>query len=252
MIAEEDIRFPDSSTDIPPEGSSSLPPIKVMKSEWETSWSEEQTASRSSKISNFPGKLTSTERETQEVAEFIAMMQSAAKCYDQRNQTALEESSGLYWESDTASQGCSLDILGELAEIFYSVTNLYFEDGMETEFSNNVISFIMRYRKQAIDTLGQFIQDTKPDPRLVSEALYWIGEIEDHTTHRDRRILCERLLEHPSPCVRDGAVIGLASLDDPEAIPSLEKALEQEPFESLKKYIQQAITELQETLLENE
>jgi hypothetical protein len=59
--------------------------------------------------------------------------------------------------------------------------------------------------------------------------------------------LLEKCLESSSIFVRDGAILGIASLDDPFAISAVRKAIEKEACEGLRQNMQAVLQQLEET-----
>ena len=64
----------------------------------------------------------------------------------------------------------------------------------------------------------------------------------------DSKVWQAETLYVSSARVRHGALLGLASLDDPQAIPSIEKAIEREQAHDLLKIMRKVIRQLKETL----
>lgn len=154
------------------------------------------------------------------------------------------------WVNSTSHHNYLILVIREANKIFDVATEEYFEDGMETEFSRAIVSLVEKYKSLAIEALGRLIKMRQLTPQLVSESLRWIGWISDKQTHNERRRLLEDCLFHKSPYIRDGAIIGLAYLDDPKSIKPLVEAAARENIPPLSKYIQQVIEQLRGTQLE--
>lgn len=139
----------------------------------------------------------------------------------------------------------------EFENLFHNAKNEVFESGMTTDFSQRLVFLLHRYGKDAISVLTELLLSDGVNPNVAAEALRWIGHIDMPSTHQERRWLLERaLLKSHSVWIKDGAVIGLASMDDPKSIPSLEEALKQEVDKVLQKDIQQVLEQLEETKAE--
>ena len=134
----------------------------------------------------------------------------------------------------------------EIQGLFGRAEDEHFEDGMDSDFSNELIQLVKRHGKQAIEVITYLVLYGKAGQELGSEALRWIGRIEDQDTYDYRRWLLERTLTCSSAMVRDGAGLGLASMDDPHAIPSLQKAIERERCAELRENLGQVLNQLQE------
>jgi hypothetical protein len=132
-----------------------------------------------------------------------------------------------------------------LMENLFSVArNEVFEDGMESQFSKDLVSLIWRHGQLAILEAARLIASEKVDPGVASEALKWIGRIKDKRTHSIRLWLLKRGLTSSSHQVRDGAGLGLSFLSDPAAISALEEAVEREQVSELRSDLNQVIEQL--------
>lgn len=139
--------------------------------------------------------------------------------------------------------------LGELSRrvraMFEYAAQLRFEDGIENQFSKGLVALVRKEGAAALEAIEVFIMDTRTSAEVAGEALRWLGLIEDPPSHRDRLSLLARSLHAASAKVRDGAIVGLALLDDPAALPALRAALEQETSTSLREDIIQVIEQLE-------
>ena len=127
-----------------------------------------------------------------------------------------------------------------------------FEDGMETDFSRKLMMLVDEYGDEAIAVIDDLInRDERTNSEVASEALRWLGQMDNPLSHHHRLWLLERSLNHSSARVRDGAALGLAFLDDPNAIPYLERAIEKEPIEELRQDLKQILEQLKDTLRES-
>jgi hypothetical protein len=136
------------------------------------------------------------------------------------------------------------NILGFLHNIFDQAVDEDFEDGMESRFSNALISFIRTYHNQAMAEIAYLIAYEKLNYQVSAEALRWLGRINDPPTHSYRLWLLERSLSSRSAAIRDAASLGIASLGDPHAIPYLETAITHERIEELRNDLTTVLLEL--------
>ncbi len=150
-------------------------------------------------------------------------------------------------ESSTVQQEIPVELRARAEDLFRGAADIQFEDGMENEFSKGLILFIRQHGNAAINSLAELILSERLSPSVSSEALRWLGDIDDSSTYQRRLWLLEKSLACSSPVVRDGAVLGLASLDDPHAIPYLQKARSTEIRRELRKDLDQVLEQLQET-----
>jgi len=138
------------------------------------------------------------------------------------------------------------ELTKELSRLFLAAKDETFEDGMETAFSRALQLLIEKHRDAAVDALTQLIVGGEVSPAVASEALRWLGYMEDAATHAKRRRLLERCLNDPSSRVRDGAILGLAFMDDPQAIHCLKMAIEREAIGELKEDMEQVLAQLED------
>jgi hypothetical protein len=120
-----------------------------------------------------------------------------------------------------------------------------FEDGVESEFSQNFVRIITRYKKIALDNLQKLIESQSINPEVLSEALRWLPRINDPSTYALRLSLITLSLFQPSSRVRDAATLALSSLADSVAVSALKKAIERENVEELREDMEQALIYLE-------
>jgi len=136
----------------------------------------------------------------------------------------------------------------KLERLFASAREEVFEDGMDSFFSRDLQSQLSLYGDVALEMIWHLIwkRPNPLSPTVIGETLRWVGRMEEKYLHQ--RALLEKCLEHESHYVRDGAILGLASLDDPKAIGALRRAQEREPSGLLGESIEQVIEQLRQTL----
>ncbi|GAB5494646.1 MAG: hypothetical protein Phog2KO_48610 [Phototrophicaceae bacterium] len=136
------------------------------------------------------------------------------------------------------------EVFQEFKILFAQGKNELFEDGEESLFSKELISMIKKYREISFDALASLMNNQAISHEVISEALRWIGRMESSIYYQQRKWLLEYSLKNSSARVRDGAVIGLAAINDPHSIQYVEKALNQEQNFLLKQNIQQLLNQL--------
>lgn len=104
-----------------------------------------------------------------------------------------------------------------------------FEYGMESDYSRKLAQFIDEFQGLAIETIADFLSNNKVDEEVAAETLRQMGHSEHTPTHIARQSLLVSSLTNRSLMVRDGAILGLASMDDPVVIPLVEQAVKTEP-----------------------
>jgi hypothetical protein len=137
------------------------------------------------------------------------------------------------------------DLYDEMMAIFAVGEHEYFEAGMDSMFSRNLIARIEANGNLAISVIFYLIRSVDMDTDVASEALRRLGEIVDEETYQLRRRLLEHfLLTSKSASIRDGALHGLAYMKDPRSVPALQKALKKEPTKLLRKLMGKLIARI--------
>jgi len=166
-------------------------------------------------------------------------------------QTKLPEASTVddhyYDESSTSKQLVLRSLTEKMNNIFIRAKDQIFEDGMCSEFSEELTELISIYGHIVMDIISRIVLSEQTNLEVVSETMRIIGRVKDLMTFRDRLWLLERGLLSSSARVRDGAIIGLSYLDNPISIPPLKVAVEREKIQELKEDMQQVLSQLEDT-----
>lgn len=133
----------------------------------------------------------------------------------------------------------------QIGSAFWKAKREAFEDGMESKFSQDLISLVKKYSQDAIEAITCLIVYEKVNPEVSGEALRWLGRMEHPESYLFRRWLLERSLTLSSARVKDGAILGLASMDDKHAIKYLQEAIKKEQCDELKIDIKQVLEQLE-------
>ena len=147
--------------------------------------------------------------------------------------------------NSTVQRQRSATILRIFIDLLQHTRDEIFEDGMESPFSRELLYNIARFGNEGVEILTELILSEQANPEVTSEALRWMGSMDDPSTHRSRLSLLERSLRSFFPKIRDAAILGIAFLNDPAAIPALELALRTEPVEELRQDMAQVLEDLQ-------
>ena len=131
-----------------------------------------------------------------------------------------------------------------LRDLFVRSRYVVFHDGMTSDFSRELHRIVQKYGVPSIVALEKVLRGASVG--VAEEALMQIGYIEDKKTHNRRLALLERALESPDTRIRDAASVGIATMEDPAAIESLQRALDNEPYELLQKNIKDVLVHLQD------
>lgn len=150
-----------------------------------------------------------------------------------------------YSETSTVQKEYPQEIERVIEYSFETARDQVFEDGLESEFSRELVFLIKEYGNDAMVVIANLITSEKVNPEVASEALRWLGHMEDPRTYRYRLWVLERSLFCSSVRVRDSAVLGLSFLNDPHAIPYLRRAIEQETFKELRQDMEQVLADLE-------
>jgi len=136
-------------------------------------------------------------------------------------------------------------LYSKIETVFWTAKGEFFEDGMESTFSHQLNYSVKRYGGDALEVITCLIVYEKVDPEVAGEALRWLGRINHAETYEYRRWLLERSLSLSSTRVRDGAILGLASMDDKHAVPYLKFAVEKEQCFELREDMELVLKQLE-------
>lgn len=152
--------------------------------------------------------------------------------------------------SISALQMLTDEIKEQFETLFAAAKDEFFHDGVESEFSKTLLLRVDQYGDVAVEILTPLIMGGNANAAVASEALRWMGRIDDQSTHLSRYRLLEQALKSGSAWIRDGAILGLASMDDPAAIAAIKQAIDSEPIEELRHEMEQVLAQLESTRLE--
>ena len=121
-----------------------------------------------------------------------------------------------------------------------------FQDGEEAEFHRELDRLVRRFEQDAISAIIQLVVTERAGDEQAAQALRCLGRIHHDGTYERRLWLLERCVRCSSAMVRDGAVLGLSSMGDPDAIRYLQSAIQRETCRELREDMQAAVCELVE------
>ena len=137
-------------------------------------------------------------------------------------------------------------------QLFSLASFLDLEPGMENAFSIGLENAIERHGESALSEIQSIILEDRTKSSIAMEALQYIGRMNSHHWKTQRRKLLEQCLLHSrSAWVRDGAGLGLASLDDPRSMEAVRVAIAKESSKSLKKDLESVLEQLEDTRSES-
>lgn len=150
--------------------------------------------------------------------------------------------------TDLAINRKSRQIAEEIASLFSLATHISLEPGFSNAFSEGLEQAIAEHGEAALTEIAQVILGEESKPSIAMEALQYVGHAESGKFLNERRKMLERcLLESGSAWVRDGAGLGIASLNDARSIDSLERAINMESSRALKEDLTLVLDQLQAT-----
>lgn len=129
--------------------------------------------------------------------------------------------------------------------IFREAEDQDFADGMESDFSRRLLAAVRKHGNQAMQEISYLVIYGKTSIEVASEALRWLGRIDDFQTYGWRLWLLEKSLSSDSPLIRYSAALGLASMNDPNAIPVINKAISQEACDELRADLRVVLDDLE-------
>ena len=125
-----------------------------------------------------------------------------------------------------------------------------FEYGMENDFTRRIDTMVRSFGENFIRLLASFFLCRDINVEVASEALRCLGRIEDLSSYPMRIWFLCRCLFSQDSLLRDAAALGLASMDDPQALPYLRKAIENETEPALRDNLIQVLEQLEATVAE--
>jgi len=154
---------------------------------------------------------------------------------------------GLFNSTD-ALLGISPVVEARLADVFAEARHVWFEDGIESEFSRAFSTLIHTYGDTAVSAAETLLSSPSTNIEVAIEAAHALGEVDHLPSLRYRRSLLEKLLlTAPSVRLRHGAAAGLASMDDPSSLPAVTEAYDRESNQRLRQYLQLVVDQLERT-----
>jgi len=121
------------------------------------------------------------------------------------------------------------------------------EEGFENDFQRGLRDIVGSWGEQGVLEIENIISSEFVERASAYWALRYLGDTPFPGTRKSRRLALERMLASPAILVRDGAALGLASMDDPASIPAVERALHSESNEELVTKLSLVLHQLEET-----
>lgn len=146
--------------------------------------------------------------------------------------------------SESSPTKISPELVQQMRQMLERAAYEFFEDGMDSNFSQELLLSVIDYGNAAIDAIAEYLFSSMANADVGSETLRRLADIRDPRILATRWALLQRSLKHRSSRVRDGAVLAFASLDDHRALEFLQDAMGEEPVPELRRLIQKVIKQL--------
>jgi len=140
------------------------------------------------------------------------------------------------------------DLLAQKIGLFFDLAREErFEDGMESAFSRGLATLLDAHGTASIAAIELGLRSSCVGGEVAQEALRWLGAVGHNESHTYRLSILKHFLKSPFAPLRDAAGLGLAALDDPQILPSLREAIQNETYEPLRQNLQLVANQLEET-----
>lgn len=150
-------------------------------------------------------------------------------------------------ESSTAAVKRDVELLRQVQNIFEQGASEIFYDGVYSTFSRRLVAMLAQHGRAGFQAISEYIFSGGGNPDVVSESLRWLSDFDDPATLPQQMAILQQTLKSESPKIRDGSILGFASLDDPATRPLLEQSARTESTPELQHLIQQVIEQLNST-----
>ena len=150
-------------------------------------------------------------------------------------------------ENSTAQQEHPEQINLRINNLLQAAMEQDFEYGMESDFSRELVFLVKKYGNDALNVITDLVINESVNPEIAFEALRWLGRMHHPISYYQRLWLLEKCLYSTSRWIRDGAALGLASLDNPLAIDYLKDAIQRETYAELRQDMEQVLEQLEDT-----
>jgi HEAT repeat protein len=164
---------------------------------------------------------------------------------------ATQNTTGMLAESSTELRELAPEIRAKLETMLDAARHAIIEDGMSNPINDRLPELVAKDFNAVIPALLSVIEAKRTTPIVAAEVLKELGRLRNVTSHSSRRWVLERALRSPWPFTRDGAGLGLARLGDPNAIPALRRAAENEPNAEIRADLKLVIDELAEMITDD-
>lgn len=135
-------------------------------------------------------------------------------------------------------------IKNEITKLLIFGEEEIFEDGMDNRFFRKLDRFVNKFGNNGLVYFFEYFSKSKINLEILSESIKFFGRVESSKTKNVRFCLMVSFLKHNSLMLRDAAGLGLAYLNDKEAVPFIEEAIKKEKCKGLKDDLTQVLLDL--------
>ena len=134
----------------------------------------------------------------------------------------------------------------ELQLVAASAVAEHFEDGVENSVSRAIETAVFAYGSSAVEALGKLHAAGAFAPEVLGEALLWLGRLRHPDSRRSRFWFLTYALRDLDPSIKSSAALGLASLQNADAAPYLQREAEATDIPMLRTRLRKLAEELQD------
>ncbi len=158
----------------------------------------------------------------------------------------LQEQHADITETGTTKISLESNVSQEVLRAIEYVGCLDLNDEIENEFCELVLGLLQKYGNSAVCEFNYFIRNNLVTSEVADFILRILGDLDHEQTHSYRRWLLENvLLNSKSITIKDSANIGLALMNDPQSLDSIQKAINEESSEFMKKLLKKTFIQLE-------
>ena len=128
-----------------------------------------------------------------------------------------------------------------LVDSFRRAANQVFEPGIESELSKDISRAFASNGLGTLAAVRELLQSREVSEEVIAETLVALGRIESRAAHNARIALFMSCLREGSYLVRDGALLGLAFMNDPKIVPEIAELAKKESDPVFKSDLDQLI-----------
>ncbi|MGH9426414.1 MAG: HEAT repeat domain-containing protein, partial [Terriglobia bacterium] len=148
--------------------------------------------------------------------------------------------SGTVFDVERASR-----IIQLVEQTVFSAVEEPFEDGAPSRLTESLASFLREFGNDACKAIDQTLESLAINDEVADEVFRFLGSVKHRATHKYRLNLLQRGLQSPSARIRYAAILGLASMNDPDTIPAVTGALQSESSERVRRAVHRLLEQLQ-------